>query len=63
MESIQIDFDGETVSFNLNMETYQFTDLDSWVRTRFGIKEHEKLRYMDKLGAGLCNHEKPLNPL
>lgn len=53
METIQIDFDGESVSFNMNMETFIFTDLDGWVRSRFGIKEHEQLRYMDKLGAGL----------
>ena len=52
METISVSFNGEDVSFALNTKDFKFVDLDGWVRSRFGIKTTDKLRYMDKLGAG-----------
>jgi hypothetical protein len=48
-------FEGEEAKANISIEEYTFSDIDGWVRSRFGIKAHDQLRYMDKLGAGECS--------
>ena len=45
-------FEGDEVKVNLSLHDFKFHDIDAWVRSRFGLKSNDQLRYMDKLGGG-----------
>lgn len=49
---VKINVDGDEVSVECFLNEWNFNELDKWIRSRFGLKADEPLRYMDNLGAG-----------
>lgn len=43
--TVLVKFGEAEVTTNINLDDYLFGDLDAWVRTRFGIRSDDKLRY------------------
>jgi hypothetical protein len=57
--SVTVYYDNEEVQTSLNLNDYKFNDLDSWIRSRFGLSSSSSsssqitpLRYMNKVGEG-----------
>lgn len=51
-QELHVIYNGESVQANIDIFDYSFSDIDTWIRSRFGLHANDKLRYMDKLGAG-----------
>lgn len=42
------------VSVELAVEAFELASLDAWIRSRFGLQQTAKLKYLNERGKGKC---------
>jgi hypothetical protein len=50
---LKVKFEAEEALVTIEFEQFNFSEFDSWVRSRFGLKMVEKLKYSNSENEGL----------